>query len=1356
MKKIIKTLLVVMIIAMVVMAFAACKKDEAPETPADPCANGHTLVAYGEDPATCTEDGLSSGVICSVCGYVERTRFPIPAKGHKMADATCEEPSTCTVCGHTEGEALGHSMVEAEKLDPTCTTVGYTAHMACERCNYTEGKAEIEMLPHSFTVEVEALAPTCEEPGYTAHKLCDVCGAKDESYESLPKLGHDFNEDELFVAVAPTCTEEGLLGGYCVNCGKGFYVGYIPATEHALEDVEGKAPTCTEDGYTAHKSCACGQNVEGYEVLPALGHRLENWIAKPATCTEAGYSAHQRCSREGCDYATFYVESAPKGHSYEAVVTAPTCTKAGYTTYTCACGDTYTEAGEAALGHNYVNGTCDVCNTKVIYFVNVEKWTKVNAYMWDSTNNGWPGVAMTKTGEQVHGFDVYKVEYTAAYVNVIFNNGSAQTADLVISKGHYFCPLNSIWYESASDVPSFEGITKTSYYLPGAFNSWKDANVFLKEGTSTVIRSYVSLQANQTYEFKVKTGNTWYGSTGTVSATSTTITFSTTGTNAKIKTACAGVYIFEYNTSTKKLTVIYPHVEETLEAVAPTCTTTGLTEGKKCSVCGTTIVKQTTIPMVEHAWDDAEAIIRTCTVCGLVENTHFAGGQGTAEDPYLIKTAAQLANISEYYGTYQYYKVADGVATIDMTGVGKISLHGSFDGNNVKLVNLTTALFEYVGYNNGVEEIKISNVDVTMNNLDGRAFVRNIFNGGKTTFENVALHGYIEGLYNMGSFYNYGTANLGGSEGADYTVEFLNSTSDVTLVCTSGNVAGGFLGHAFEGAGHSFTMILTNSSFTGKILTTNGKGNLYFAMTSDYNNTLNKFIVDGEEVHFNNGQIPAAANLGKISVVLPTVGENGYTVAPVEGATNFVVYLNAQVSAHNEDGTYVVNHNGMTWPLGNFDLETLAGYGLITKAVIVNGVDHEFGYEIVDGVLTIYSGRTSNYCSGTVRLQANQYDAEGNLLATGTISVYVIEHPHTFVGQTCTTAGKCGCGATVAALGHDYDHITHDATCTKGAYVEHICAICDDTYTDGETEALGHADENGDYKCDRCSTKVLPADGSTITVAQAIAIGNLFEHGTYTTQKYYITGIIASVPDATYGNFDLTDGNGNTILIYGLYSADGKTQYGSMADKPKKGDEITVYTVLGKYSNAPQGKNAWMDDFVKHTEHVWVDASCTAPKTCALCDLTEGEALEHTYVDGECTGCGKVEGAAALVNANLSFSSKNNRTQFTTSIQVWEQNGVKVTNNKASSSSNVADYAGPARFYAGSNIVVEGVGISKIVFDCNSSSYATALKNSIGTVSGATVTVSSDKVTVTFSAPVDSFTIAKLTAQVRMDSITIN
>lgn len=122
------------------------------------------------------------------------------------------------------------------------------------------------------------------------------------------------------------------------------------------------------------------------------------------------------------------------------------------------------------------------------------------------------------------------------------------------------------------------------------------------------------------------------------------------------------------------------------------------------------------------------------------------------------------------------------------------------------------------------------------------------------------------------------------------------------------------------------------------------------------------------------------------------------------------------------------------------------------------------------------------------------------------------------------------------------------------------------------------------------------------------------------------------------------------------------------------------------------------------------------------------------------------------VVATLTFDNTSKRTEYTTDVQVWEENGIKFTNNKASSTNGVADYAKPARLYQGSSIVIAAPGnMSEVVFDCNSSSYATALKNSIGE----SATVSSDKVTVSFSPSVTEFTIAKLTAQVRIDAVTV-
>ena len=132
----------------------------------------------------------------------------------------------------------------------------------------------------------------------------------------------------------------------------------------------------------------------------------------------------------------------------------------------------------------------------------------------------------------------------------------------------------------------------------------------------------------------------------------------------------------------------------------------------------------------------------------------------------------------------------------------------------------------------------------------------------------------------------------------------------------------------------------------------------------------------------------------------------------------------------------------------------------------------------------------------------------------------------------------------------------------------------------------------------------------------------------------------------------------------------------------------------------------------------------------------------------------RFDGASRVseITETLTFNSTSKRTEFTTSKQVWEENGITLTNNKASSTNNVADYSNPARFYQNSSIVVSAPGnITKIVFDCNNTSYATALANSIG----ATATASSDKVTVSFTSAVQNFTVAKLTGQVRMDAVTV-
>lgn len=62
------------------------------------------------------------------------------------------------------------------------------------------------------------------------------------------------------------------------------------------------------------------------------------------------------------------------------------------------------------------------------------------------------------------------------------------------------------------------------------------------------------------------------------------------------------------------------HTEVIDEAVAPTCTETGLSEGSHCAVCGETIIAQETVPTVDHDYI-ADMTAPTCTADGSVNYT---------------------------------------------------------------------------------------------------------------------------------------------------------------------------------------------------------------------------------------------------------------------------------------------------------------------------------------------------------------------------------------------------------------------------------------------------------------------------------------------------------------------------------------------------------------------------------------------------------------------------------------------------------------------------------------------------------------------------------------------------------------
>ena len=131
------------------------------------------------------------------------------------------------------------------------------------------------------------------------------------------------------------------------------------------------------------------------------------------------------------------------------VVTAPTCTQKGYTTYTCqtaGCGYSYKDNATSALGHKYVGGTCSNCGEAepavptYVTAVEVGKAYKLGLYstaeyyFTGSITNSYYGATDSNYD---NGVDVYLEQANGGY-HLYFKNSSNQKQYInVVASGTY-------------------------------------------------------------------------------------------------------------------------------------------------------------------------------------------------------------------------------------------------------------------------------------------------------------------------------------------------------------------------------------------------------------------------------------------------------------------------------------------------------------------------------------------------------------------------------------------------------------------------------------------------------------------------------------------------------------------------------------------------------------------------------------------------------------------------------------------------------------------------------------------------------------------------------------------------------
>ena len=371
-------------------SFPGCGDTYTKEIP----ATGHTEIEHEAQAPGCTTPGWKAYVTCENCDYT--TYEEIEPAGHSGGKATCKEPAVCDACGKSYGmpdTEKGHNYGEADCDSPaTCKLCGKTSGTAighadddknhkCDRCDAPQGTHEDTNKDHACDYGCKDAIGTCEDKNLD--HACDYgCGEKYGEHIDANKdhvcdygcsvamgdhadsLDNDHNCDycEKFVE-GEVCVDENK-NHKCDEC-------YGPMGEHTDKNGDGdhlcdycngavEGATCNGGTATCTSKAVCAECGKEYgeKLAHSYGNKevVDKALKLEATCTTSAVYYYS-CSCGDVDRsegAKTFESGEPKAHPYETVVTGPTCTAEGYTTYTCpVCKDSKVDDRVPSKGHSY-------------------------------------------------------------------------------------------------------------------------------------------------------------------------------------------------------------------------------------------------------------------------------------------------------------------------------------------------------------------------------------------------------------------------------------------------------------------------------------------------------------------------------------------------------------------------------------------------------------------------------------------------------------------------------------------------------------------------------------------------------------------------------------------------------------------------------------------------------------------------------------------------------------------------------------------------------------------------------------------------------------------------------------------
>ena len=328
----------------------------------------HSPVHHDAVSATCTTDGTVEHWSCSVCGGL-------------FSDARCKNPISIS---DTVVESLGHSLVYHPETNSSCIVHGNIAYYECTVCgdrfSDSNGLHEINGSVEKALAE-HVLSDWVATDSTSHYKVCSVCGGHFNVGEhEFAGWHYDAEKDlevnecsvcnrvieknhshvtEFHPAVSHTCTEDGTIAYYeCVECERKYIdsdctieiLSIVDPAAHSPVHHDAVIPTCTSLGSVEYWSCSeCGKLFSDSgctdeitlsdTIVQRLAHTVVRTSAVEPTCTLGGNSEYWTCTVCGKHFSDALCAHeiasgswvlAAKGHTFNHVdAVASTCVSEG-------------------------------------------------------------------------------------------------------------------------------------------------------------------------------------------------------------------------------------------------------------------------------------------------------------------------------------------------------------------------------------------------------------------------------------------------------------------------------------------------------------------------------------------------------------------------------------------------------------------------------------------------------------------------------------------------------------------------------------------------------------------------------------------------------------------------------------------------------------------------------------------------------------------------------------------------------------------------------------------------------------------------------------------------------------------